>query len=100
APSSGQYAGASLPASTQPAQQTGYALIGVNSAGNNAYYVRRDLLNHRVREVGVEEAFVVPLFRESRDRRGRLDYSSFEDREAMIRGLPVVDVISGATERF
>lgn len=97
---SGQYAGASLAALTHLATVKGYALIGSNSAGNNAYFIRRDLLHGNIREVSVEQAFVRPNYRETRDPAGRLDFLSFEERQANIRGLPVIDVITGKTEPF
>ncbi|TPG08652.1 hypothetical protein EAH88_10455 [Rhodanobacter glycinis] len=97
---SGQYFGASLAALTMLARARGYALIGTNSAGNNAYYVRTDLLNNDLRELGVAEAFTTPNFRDSRDRRRRLDYLSHDQRQSLIRGLPVLDVVSGRTEPF
>ena len=96
----GQYAGASLAALTHLATSKGYALIGSNSAGNNAYYVRTDLLGDELREVTVAAAFVKPNFRESRDQRGRLDFLSYEQRQASIRGLPVLNVVTGQVEPF
>jgi hypothetical protein len=97
---SGQYAGASLAALAHLAAAKGYALVGSNSAGNNAYFVRTNLLGDGLREVSVADAFVKPNFRESRDQRGRLDYLSYEQRQASIRGMPVVNVRTGQTEPF
>ena len=97
---SGQYAGASLAALTHLAAIKGYALIGSNSAGNNAYYVRVDLLNNALREVTVATAFVKPNFRDSRDLHGRLDYLPYHLRQASIRGLPVMNVVTGQVEPF
>jgi hypothetical protein len=48
----------------------GYAFIGCNSAGNNAYFVRRDKLHDPVRETSVEQGYVRSKFRESRDQAG------------------------------
>lgn len=97
---SGQYFGASLAALTHLANSKGYALIGCNSAGNNAYFVRRELLNDDVREVDVATAWRPPLFRESRDHSGRLDFLDLAGREAAIRGLPFVDVATGNVVPF
>lgn len=97
---SGQYAGASLAALEHLARLKGYALVGVNSAGNNAYFVRRQLLGNAIREVAVQDAFVIPAFRDSRNTRGRLNYLSHEQRQAVIKGLPVVNVITGQTESW
>lgn len=97
---SGQYFGASLAALAHLANAKGYALVGCNSAGNNAYFVRREYLDEDVREVDVAKAWPPPIFRESRDASGALDYLDFAGRQAAIRGLPVVDVASGRTEPF
>jgi hypothetical protein len=42
------YFGASLPALTFIANNKGYGLVGCNLAGNNAYYVKKDLLNETI----------------------------------------------------
>jgi len=97
---SGQYFGASLAALTMLARAKGYALVGTNSAGNNAYYVRGDLLTDVLHEIELKDAFTTPTFRESRDRRHRLDYLSYDRRQASIRGLPVLNVMSGDIEPF
>lgn len=97
---SGQYAGASLAALAHLAGHKGYALIGANSAGNNAYFLRRELLDNDLVEVSVSDAFVRPHFRESRDRSGRLDFLSYEQCQAVIRGMPVVNVETGETEPY
>lgn len=89
------YFGASLAALHHLAEEKGYALIGCNSAGNNAYFLRRDLLNDVVREVSVENGFVDSRFRESCDRRGRWTFLTGGRRLDVLRGLPVVDVRSG-----
>lgn len=97
---SGQYAGASLAALVHLAEIKRYALIGSNSAGNNAYFLRRDLLHDDLVEVPVVRAFVRPNYRESRDRSTQLDFLSYEQRRASIRGMPVVNVETGQIEPF
>jgi single-strand DNA-binding protein len=47
------YYGASLPAFVHLANNMNMALVGVNSAGSNAFFVRRDLLNESVGEVSI-----------------------------------------------
>lgn len=97
---SGQYFGASLGALANLADRKGYAMVGTNRAGNNAYFVRRELLTEGLREVSVRQAYTLPTFRESRDSSGRLDFDSFEQRQARIRGLPVWNVSSNCIEPF
>lgn len=97
---SGQYAGASLAALTHLAGLKGYTLIGANSAGNNAYFLRRDLLDDNLVEVPVTRAFVRPNYRESRNRSKQLDFLPYERRQAAIRGMPVMNVVTGKIELF
>jgi hypothetical protein len=92
------YFGASLPAMAHIAGKKGYSLVGTNSAGNNAFFIRNDLLNERIQAASVERAFTVSKFRESRDPAGKLTYLSGDQRIEAIRGLPVINVISGAEE--
>lgn len=46
------YFGASLKASTQLAQERGYELVGCDSNGVNAFFVRRDLLHDKFSDIG------------------------------------------------
>jgi hypothetical protein len=50
--------GASLQALKDMADKKGYALLGCNSAGNDAFFIRRDLLQAPLREVSVKDAYV------------------------------------------
>ena len=98
------YWGASLAALTRLANEKSYALVGGNRAGNNAFFVRRDVLGN-IPEVSLEEAYVQCRFRDSRDRAGELSYvSSHEDRLRLIADLPLIDLESGrnvtVAERF
>ena len=86
------YWGSSLKALHRLGTQKGYAFIGCNGAGNNAYFVRRDVMNGRVAEVPLERGYVASKYRESRDRDGRLTLLAAGARAEAIRGLPVFDV--------
>ena len=91
------YWGASLGALTRLANEKGFALVGGNRAGNNAFYVRRDVLGD-IPEVSVEQAHEPSCFCESRGADGELSYvSDYRDRIALIAQMPVVDVASGET---
>lgn len=98
--SSRLYFGASLAALHHLAEQKGYAFLGCNSAGNNAYFARRDALNDVVREVSLEQGFVDSRFRESCDERGRWTFLSGAARLNALRGLPVADVRNGNTHNL
>jgi len=95
---SGLYYGASLRALSHMAKEKGYALIGCNSFGNNAYFVRNDLINESVMEKSVEEAFVTSHFRESRDISGKLTFLGGSRRIECIKGLKVINMINGEEE--
>jgi hypothetical protein len=92
------YWGASLAAMTYLAEIKGYALVGTNSAGNNAFYVRNDLLNDKVNKLSVETAYLPSNYRESRDENGNLTHITAEKRLDVIKGLPVYEVEKRAIE--
>jgi hypothetical protein len=96
--SSKLYWGASLPALHRLSEKKGYAFIGCNSAGNNAYFVRRDTLNDAVREVPLERGYVRSKFRESQNPAGEPTFAAGDDRLALICGLPVFNTESGQIE--
>lgn len=92
------YWGASLRAMYLESAHKGYAFVGCNGAGNNAYFVRRDKLNGSVNEVSIEDGYSLSRFRESRDRQGRLTYLTGSDRIEAIRGMPVYNTETGQVE--
>lgn len=96
--SSNLYWGASLAALAFIAGRKGYSLVGSNSAGNNAFFVRNDLLNDRLEVLTPEAAYAVSRYRESRDAQGRLTFLAGEQRLEAIRGLPVFEVERGTIE--
>ena len=86
------YYGASLRALCLLADRKGYAFVGCESFGVNAFFVRRDLMTGGVREVSVEEGYRRGRFRAARDRRGRLAYLTAEEEAAILADMPVVHV--------
>lgn len=92
------YFGASLAALTGLANRLGYALVGSNSLGSNAFYVRRDLLNDKVHEKSVKEAYVESKFKESRDKENNLSYLRGKERYEAIKGLKVLNTDTGNIE--
>jgi hypothetical protein len=73
-------------------------LVGTNSTGSNAFYVRNDLLTEQVEVLSCEEAYFPTRFRESRDARGVLTYVTGNDRLKLIQGLPVFNVETNTAE--
>ena len=77
---------------TYLADNKGYSLVGTNTAGNNAFYVRKDLINNKVNILSVEAAYSSSNYRESRDEKGNLSYITGDMRLDAIKGLPVFNV--------
>ena len=92
--------GASLPALNQAAIEKGYVLIGCTLSGNNAYFVRKDLLNDKIKEKSFKEAFIESKFRESRDKNYHLSYLAGADRLNAIKGLVVFNVETKQLEKL
>jgi hypothetical protein len=88
---SGQFWGASLQALKLVADRKGYSLVGCNSAGNNAYFVRNDKLADQP-VLSVQEAFVEGRFRDSRDEQEKLTYLTGAERFHAIAELEVYDL--------
>jgi len=92
------YYGASLAAMTHLAQRKGYTLVGTCSMGGNAFYVRNDLMNSRLEALTVEQAYYPSNVRESRNPEGQLSCLSGDARLELIKGMPVLNVLSNTPE--
>lgn len=90
------YWGASLPAFDHLLRPRGYEFVGTNSVGSNAFFVRSDLINAHVPAVSVADGFRDVVFRDSRDKRGNLNFLSGQPRLDQIADLALVDVATGA----
>jgi hypothetical protein len=88
------YQGASLGALCHLADKKGYGFVGCNSAGNNAYFVKKSM-NTGLPVLTLEEGFVRSKFREAREENGRLLLKPASQCIHLIQNLPVVDVRSG-----
>ena len=89
--------GSSLTSLCDLAATKDYAFVGCNSAGNNAYFVRRDHLRD-LPALSPEDGYVESKFSESRDRRGNWTFLKGADRIAAIRGVTVFNTRKGVTE--
>ena len=85
------YWGASLGALATLAEKKGYVLVGSNSAGNNAFFVRKDLAGG-LNELPTKQAWVESQFRESRSVDGKLTYLDAAQGLALIGKCPVYDI--------
>ena len=86
------YYGASLAALVALGRKKGMAFVGSNTAGNNAFFVRRELLAGPLRELTAAEGYVRRSFREARDADGGLVFPTFEEEAWLVNSLPWVEV--------
>lgn len=94
------YFGASLLALCELSEKKGYRFIGCNSAGNNAFFVREDRMNGKLKAVTPKDGYVMSKGRESRDEEGRLTFVSGDERAEIIRGMPVINTRTNKPEEF
>lgn len=92
------YSGASISAFTYLANKRGYKLVCINNLGNNAFFVKREICD--IPEVSIEQAWRGAVYRESRDKDGKLSFLSLEDGRKLISKMPVIDVITGETKKI
>jgi len=88
------YWGCSLNALCDLAGRKGYSLVGCESSGINAFFVRSDRLG-TLRPLSSSEAYVKSRIRQSRDEYGNMTFLNFEQSQVAIKDLPLVDVRSG-----
>jgi hypothetical protein len=93
------YFGASLRALHQLSEDKGYAFIGCNTMGNNAYFIRRDKLTN-IKEVSLETGYVASKFRESLDKSGKLSYLAGNARLKALKGMSVYNTITNQLEEL
>lgn len=93
------YYGTSLLSLFNLAKEKGYAFIGCNGAGNNAYFVRNDKLNGLIPK-SCEEGFVDAYFRESRNIEQQLTYLSDDARLQAIKGMRIYNTQNHQQEQI
>ncbi|SEV92709.1 hypothetical protein SAMN05428988_0517 [Chitinophaga sp. YR573] len=91
------YFGASIQSLCMLGDEKGYAFVGSNSIGNNAYFVKKDRLGS-LKALSAAEGYVLSRFRESRDKKGNLTHLTGPARYECIKGLPVYNVSSNTSE--
>jgi hypothetical protein len=90
------YWGASLAAICVAAYRKGMSFVGSNTAGNNAFFVRQELVGD-IPVLTPEEGWIDARFRESTTKDGKLTYvTGRRNRLLAIGDLPLVDISSGA----
>jgi hypothetical protein len=92
---SGLYWGASAAAFDFLAARKGYVRAGGNRAGNNLFYLRKDLMAG-IEPLIVDRSVRPSLYAEARDRQGALTLTRGAARRDLINDMPVTDVASGS----
>lgn len=91
------YWGCSIAAYCGWAEKNGYYYVGSNSAGNNAFFVRKDCISpDRVPENA--NVFVESKYRESRDQKGNLSYLRGNERLKCIKSMELLETDTGCID--
>ncbi len=93
------YFGASLLSLHDLAEEKGYAFIGSNSHGNNAYFIKRKYMQG-LKPLSAAEGYVASKFRESRSEDGMLSHLGGADRLKILKGLDVFNTRTGTLEKI
>lgn len=91
------YWGCSIAAFCGWAEENGYYYMGSNTAGNNAFFVRKDCIgSHMIPEKA--QMFIESKYKESRDEKGNLTYLRGADRLKCIRFMELFEIESGCID--
>ena len=90
------YFGASLTALVILGGKKGYDFLGSNSAGSNAFFVKREL-SAKLKKYSAKEGFREPGFRQSRDPQGQLTFLSKKESEQVLGNMDVINIETGKT---
>lgn len=86
------YYGASLLAINKLAERKGYVFVGCNSAGNNAFFIKSDLQNDKIKKKNIKDGYFDRKFRESRDKDYKKIYLSSQKEKEIISDLKFEEV--------
>lgn len=96
---SGLYFGASLQALCDLAEEKGYAFVGSNSYGNNAYFVKMTELNG-LKTVTCKEGYRESFARQNKDIEGKFTYRLDSEVLKEIKDLELINTRTGALEKI
>lgn len=89
------YYGASISALSKLAKKKNYSLICTNSNGNNAYFVKNDLLksdNYLIKEHSPKECFNINSFKENKNKNNNVINLSNEEEYNILKKFDLVQV--------
>ncbi len=89
--------GSSLMSLCDLATDKGYHFVGCNSAGNNAYFVRKDKIGPITVQT-LESGYVESKFKESRNPDGSLSYLRGKERNSILNGHPIYNTRTNQIE--
>ena len=84
----------------QVLSEKGYTLFGTGMTGGNAYFVRNDLMTEHLSKLATNAINFNGYCRESKDIDGKLNFLRGDDRLNEIKGLPVLNVLTGEEEKI
>ena len=87
------YYGASIKAFIELMKKKNYFLIGTNSAGNNAFFIKKNFWN-KINKLILEKKIFISKFRESRDTKGKLTFLNKKKSLEIIKNKHMIDLIS------
>ena len=90
------YFGASLPALVILGNKKGYDFVGSNSAGSNAFFVKKEL-SANLKKYSAKDGFREPVFRQSRDAQGKLTYLNKKESRQILENMNVINIETGKT---
>lgn len=93
------YYGASVSALSELAEKKGYSLVASNTAGNNLFFVRNDVVGN-LKALTPSEAYKKASFREYHDESGKLMFYDFETTLDKIKLLEVYDLKTQTTRKI
>ena len=90
--------GSSIAALKNLASDKGYLYIGSNSSGNNAFFVRKDLASQI--PIEVNDKFIQSNIRESRNKKGKLNYLNRVDQLKEIKNMSLLDIETNSIKKI
>lgn len=91
------YWGCSLKALRSWAEEKGFYYVGTNSAGNNAFFVRKDCIAED-KLPKERNLFIESKYRESRDEKGKLTFVRGDERLKLIKEMELMNLENGEVE--
>ena len=93
------YYGASINAFIDLMKKKNYFFVGSNSAGNNAFFVKKNLWN-KVKKLIIKKKVFVSKFRESRNKKGELTFLEKKKSLELIKNKFIIDLKNKRKKRI